>query len=740
MTSTQRHPTFAEISAKTFQVFRKRPCLLQIKLCSAFLRGSKNIICSAATGFGKTLTFFMPLLFDPRIIIIITPLNVLGRQNVEQLKAAGIKAISLSGATATPEVFSAIKAGAYQLIVTNPEVLMKGRGQFDRLFEDKKFTSKLMGFIADEAHCITKWGSFRPEYRELGLLRYMLPNVRVYATSATISQQTLADLCDVLHLRKDNTEFLHRSNDRLNVFYVVREMKHSAKSFDDLNFLIPDGWQEGNSPPAKFLVFFDNKKESEKACLHLKNRLPVAFRDKVQWFHANMTEKFREAQVDAMRSGETWGLCVTDSFGMGIDIPGIQLAVQYRLTCTMDSLMQPEVKHFDHERRRREEKKKRDEEKQKQKKRKARSQPTEEPTPKRNQASATEGTLGGDHSAEIGHGGDSVNVTADNVDDVSSGNEGESDTEDFRSKYAAWGEKQSKMKGKEKREEIEPAMDDFVNAGERRALGCRRKVPRFYFYLGKLIEDHHDCLPTSPAGCPRCGPKVSRLCCDLCNPAAIAEILASLMRQSPPSESTTQTQARSVIRKYEKSAIDKKLEDDLFLWRDREAQLALSPAHYIDFGPDIFLPETVVHRIINCAHYGKIENPEDVFRETRWSGSEQYSKAILGILRAARPLPALTPVFASTPSAPFASLTSALNRGQQESPTPTRRPIQCSACKQLGHSSRNVTCPMKSALRNPGAPQEPTRRNENLFPVGSSGSVPASLVPQEVSLLPRTYF
>ena len=59
-----------------------------------------------ATGSGKTLTFWMPLLFRLEgIQIIITPLNILGKQNVDALAALGVAGIALSAETATTENF-----------------------------------------------------------------------------------------------------------------------------------------------------------------------------------------------------------------------------------------------------------------------------------------------------------------------------------------------------------------------------------------------------------------------------------------------------------------------------------------------------------------------------------------------------------------------------------------------------------------------------------------------------------
>jgi hypothetical protein len=104
--SDTRIPSLLEIREKTFKLFGRRPCLWQIRVVEAILRHDRDIVSIAATGAGKTLTFWMPLLFrDDGIQIIITPLNILGKQNVEDLAALGISGIALSAENATPANF-----------------------------------------------------------------------------------------------------------------------------------------------------------------------------------------------------------------------------------------------------------------------------------------------------------------------------------------------------------------------------------------------------------------------------------------------------------------------------------------------------------------------------------------------------------------------------------------------------------------------------------------------------------
>lgn len=193
---------------------------------------------------------------------------------------------------------------------------MKRNGAFEKLWEDKVFVSKLAGIVLDEAHCLSSWGGFRPEYRDIGQLRGFLPDIVIYATSATLSKNVLRDVQKTLGLNSQNTVYYHRSNDRPNVFLGVHRMEHPVSSFKDLDFLLPKAWEEGDPIPPKFLIFFDNITQAQDAAKYLRAKLPAEYRNKIKWFHSVMTDGFRADEVQNMIDSNVWGLCVTDSFGM----------------------------------------------------------------------------------------------------------------------------------------------------------------------------------------------------------------------------------------------------------------------------------------------------------------------------------------------------------------------------------------------------------------------------------------
>src|SRR5882724_13652512 len=99
-------PTLSAIEDKCKDIFNKTPCQFQSLLCPWQLQ-NKNIISISPTGSGKTLTFWLPLLFsETSIIIIITALNILGHQFVAQLEEAGFAAVAVTASNDNDQIFN----------------------------------------------------------------------------------------------------------------------------------------------------------------------------------------------------------------------------------------------------------------------------------------------------------------------------------------------------------------------------------------------------------------------------------------------------------------------------------------------------------------------------------------------------------------------------------------------------------------------------------------------------------
>jgi superfamily II DNA/RNA helicase len=79
-------------------------------------------------------------------------------------------------------------------------------------------------------------------------------------------------------------------------------------------FLLPNDRLNGCPPP--FLVFFNSIIEAEEAVIKLREQLPHENREKIFWYHSNMSMAFRARMCDMMRDRQVWGAFVTDAFGM----------------------------------------------------------------------------------------------------------------------------------------------------------------------------------------------------------------------------------------------------------------------------------------------------------------------------------------------------------------------------------------------------------------------------------------
>ena len=108
--STPTHGwTIQRIRDITEAKFGKRPCWYQVKTALAIYEG-KDVVGCAPTGAGKTLSFWIPLLMaledgKDKMSFVVTPLNLLGKQNVMVLEEAGLPAVAVSKETANKKTF-----------------------------------------------------------------------------------------------------------------------------------------------------------------------------------------------------------------------------------------------------------------------------------------------------------------------------------------------------------------------------------------------------------------------------------------------------------------------------------------------------------------------------------------------------------------------------------------------------------------------------------------------------------
>jgi len=184
-----------EVLRRTFghQDFRG----LQSAVIGEILAG-RSAIAVLPTGGGKSLCYQIPSMLRPGLGLVVSPLIALMADQVAALRQWGVAAARLDSNIHPEErggIWLQIEAGALDLLYLSPEGLMQP-AMLERV-------SRLpLALVAiDEAHCVSQWGhDFRPEYRALGRLAEIFPEVPRLAVTATADARTRDDIRSELRL------------------------------------------------------------------------------------------------------------------------------------------------------------------------------------------------------------------------------------------------------------------------------------------------------------------------------------------------------------------------------------------------------------------------------------------------------------------------------------------------------------------------------------------------------------
>ena len=273
------------------------------------------------TGGGKSVCFQIPALITEGICVVVSPLIALMKDQIENLRQKGIKALAVHSGMTKNEIDIALDNavyGDYKFLYLSPERLR------NEVLKVRIAQMKINYLVIDEAHCISQWGyDFRPSYLSIKDIKEIIGEVPIIALTATATPKVAEDIMVQLGFRKPN--LIKSGFERANISYVVRNV-------EDKNGQI---LKIAHSVHGTGIVYVRERKRAEELAGFLQSQGVNA-----EAYHAGFTSVQRSKKQDDWKSGNTRIIVSTNAFGMGIDKSDVRFVCHYGLPESTEAYFQ----------------------------------------------------------------------------------------------------------------------------------------------------------------------------------------------------------------------------------------------------------------------------------------------------------------------------------------------------------------------------------------------------------------
>jgi len=320
----KQRPDWSVLAAEArerFGITQFRPG--QRELIEAVLGGT-DALGILPTGAGKSLCYQLPALFLPGVVVVVSPLIALMKDQHEHLERAEVAAARLDSTLSEGEQRAQereVVAGAHNIVLLTPERLREPA----HLEPLRKRGVAL--FVVDEAHCVSQWGhDFRPAYLELRNAIEALGRPTVLALTATAPADRVDDILETLGIPA--ARVIQGGLERENLFLEVKRTVNEQEKRTELTRIL-------QAQPGAGIIYAATIRTVSK----VHEWLTAQGFDAVR-YHGQLRTAERESAQERFMSGEVRLIVATNAFGLGVDKPDVRFIVHWNFPDSIESYYQ----------------------------------------------------------------------------------------------------------------------------------------------------------------------------------------------------------------------------------------------------------------------------------------------------------------------------------------------------------------------------------------------------------------
>jgi ATP-dependent DNA helicase RecQ len=295
----------------------------QREAVEAVLQG-RDVLVVMPTGSGKSLCYQLPALLLEGLVLVVSPLIALMKDQVEGLRARGIRATFINSSISSSERARRLQGavrGRYDLLFVSPERFRSAD------FQAVQGELKISRLAVDEAHCVSQWGhDFRPDYSRLGLYRRRIGNPSTIALTATATRRVATHI--VRELGLVNPLVIRTGIERPNLFFAATRVSFAEEKVP----LLAERVRAMDGPGIVYSALVRDLERLHEDLARLGIQSLV--------YHGKLSAEERRAMQDKFMSSKRAVVLATNAFGMGVDKEDIRFVLHAQMPGRLEAWVQ----------------------------------------------------------------------------------------------------------------------------------------------------------------------------------------------------------------------------------------------------------------------------------------------------------------------------------------------------------------------------------------------------------------